>query len=124
MTSPLVSVVIPAYNYGRFVGEAVDSVLAQSYPHVETIVVDDGSQDDTRERLAHYGNRIRYIYQQNQGLPAARNTGIRHSSGELIAFLDADDTWHPRKLEIQVRCLTDRPDLGLLATGHTTERGV
>lgn len=116
-TEPLISAVIPTYNYGRFVGVAVDSALAQTYRNVEVIVVDDGSKDDTRERLAPYGDRIRYIYQENGGLSAARNTGIRASSGEWIGLLDADDVWHPRKLEMQMRCLRQQsPDVGLLAT--------
>jgi glycosyltransferase involved in cell wall biosynthesis len=104
MGQPAVSAVIPSYNYGHFVCDAVESVLAQRYqPAPEVIVVDDGSQDDTRERLAKYGDRIRYIYQDNRGLSGARNTGIREAKGEWIAFLDADDTWHPDKTEIQIR---------------------
>jgi glycosyltransferase involved in cell wall biosynthesis len=115
MTAPFVSVVIPTYNYGRFVTAAVDSVLAQTFPAGEIIVVDDGSTDDTAERLRPYGDRIRYIRQENQGLPAARNTGIRAARGELIALLDSDDLWHPRKLELQVRHLAASPDTGLVA---------
>jgi glycosyltransferase involved in cell wall biosynthesis len=103
MISGLVSVVIPSYNYGRYVTEAVDSALGQTYRDLEVIVVDDGSTDDTRERLAPYGDRIRYIYQENRGLPGARNTAIRASRGEWIALLDADDLWHPEKTEVQLR---------------------
>jgi glycosyltransferase involved in cell wall biosynthesis len=113
---PLVSVVIPAYNYGRYVGEAVDSALAQTCPAVEVIVVDDGSTDDTRDRLARYGDRIRYVYQENQGLSTARNTGIRAAAGNFIAFLDADDAFHPRKLEIQMGLFASNPALGLVGT--------
>lgn len=112
----LVSVVIPTYNYGRFVIEAVESVLAQTYRNIEVIVVDDGSTDDTRERLAPFLDRIRYIYQANQGLSAARNTGIRAACGNWVALLDSDDTWHPRKLEMQMRYLADHPKVALLAT--------
>jgi glycosyltransferase involved in cell wall biosynthesis len=115
MSQPLVSVVIPTFNYGHLVGEAVESVLAQTYPHVETIVVDDGSTDDTRQRLARYGDRIRYHYQPNAGLSAARNTGIELAQGELIAFLDSDDAFHPRKLEIQVDWMQRHPSIGLCA---------
>ena len=116
MTPWLVSIVVPTYNYGRFVAEAVASALAQGYPHREIIVVDDGSTDDTAEILAPYRERIRYIYQANQGLSAARNTGIRAAEGEFIALLDSDDVWHPRKLEVQMHFLRDLPEVGLLAT--------
>jgi glycosyltransferase involved in cell wall biosynthesis len=120
MNAQLVSVVIPTYNYGHFVTGAVDSVLAQTYRDLEVIVVDDGSTDDTRERLKPYGDRIRYIYQPNQGLPAARNTGIRAARGELIALLDSDDQWHPRKLEVQMMYLARRPETGLVAARMVT----
>ncbi len=113
--SPLVSVVIPTYNYARFVTHAVDSALAQTYSATEIIVVDDGSTDDTRHRLAPYRERIRYIWQENKGLSAARNTGIRHAKGGWVGFLDADDLWHPRKLEAQVGYLARHRDIGLLA---------
>jgi glycosyltransferase involved in cell wall biosynthesis len=116
MTSTLVSVVIPTYNYGHFVCEAVESALAQTYPAVEVIVVDDGSKDDTRERLAVYCDRIRYIYQENQGLSAARNTGIREARGDYIAFLDSDDAFHPRKLAIQMGVFASDPTLATVAT--------
>jgi glycosyltransferase involved in cell wall biosynthesis len=113
--TPLVSVVIPTYNYGRFVTEAVDSVLAQTRPAEEIIVVDDGSTDDTRERLRPYEGRVRYVYQNNQGLSAARNAGIRAARGDLIALLDSDDLWHPAKLAFQVQAMTRSPELGLVA---------
>ena len=115
MSDPLVTVVIPSYNYGHFVTQAVDSALAQTYPRREIVVVDDGSTDDTAQRLSAYGERIRYIRQANQGLHAARNTGIAAARGELIAFLDSDDLWHPRKLELQVRCFREHPQAGLVA---------
>lgn len=116
MSVPLVSVIIPSYNYGRYVGQAVDSALAQTYPAIEVIVVDDGSTDDTRERLAAYGNRIRYVHQQNQGLSAARNTGIREAKGDYLAFLDSDDAFHPHKLELQMAYLRTHPETDLIAT--------
>jgi glycosyltransferase involved in cell wall biosynthesis len=112
---PLVSVVIPTYNYGHCVAEAVDSALAQTYPAVEVLVVDDGSTDDTRARLAPYGDRIRYIHQPNRGLSAARNTGIRNANGTFVALLDSDDTFHPRKLELQMRYLSSHPEVPFLA---------
>ena len=118
---PLVSVVIPSFNYGHYVCEAVESALAQTYRSVEIIVVDDGSTDDTRERLAPYGERIRYIHQANQGLSAARNTGIREAKGEYIAFLDSDDAFHPRKLEIQMAAFAGEPKLSVIGTAQFSE---
>ena len=88
---PLVSVIMPAFNSARFVGQAVQTVLAQTYPQVELIVVNDGSTDETETVLAPYANRIQIINQANQGVSAARNTGIRAAQGQYIAFLDADD---------------------------------
>jgi glycosyltransferase involved in cell wall biosynthesis len=120
--TPLVSVVIPTHNYSGFVTEAVESVLSQTYTNIDLIVVDDGSTDDTRERLALFGDRVRYIYQENSGPSAARNTGIRAAKGEYIAFLDADDLFHPRKLEIQVRYLLDHPDIALVAAENLTDQ--
>jgi glycosyltransferase involved in cell wall biosynthesis len=115
MNPPLVSVVIPTYNYAHFVAEAVASVLAQTYRQFEVIVVDDGSTDNTPERLGPYMEQIRYIYQENQGLSAARNTGIKEAKGEFVAFLDSDDAWHPRKLELQMAYFAARPQASLVA---------
>jgi glycosyltransferase involved in cell wall biosynthesis len=114
-TAP-VSVIIPTYNSGSLVAEGVDSVLAQTVVPAEVIVVDDGSRDDTRARLAPYRDRIRYVFQENQGVSAARNHGLRRASCEFVAFLDADDAWHPRKIERQTEALARRPELGLLGT--------
>ena len=114
MSSPSVSVVIPTYNNGRFLIEAIESALAQTVRPREIIVVDDGSTDDTRERLRPYATRVVYRYQANQGVSAARNLGIRIATGDFIAFLDSDDVWHPRKLELQLEVFRNRPDLGLL----------
>lgn len=109
MGLPTVSAVIPSYNYGHFVTEAVDSVLAQTYePGVEVVVVDDGSKDDTRERIKKYDGRVRYIFQENRGLSGARNTGIRAATGEWVALLDADDLWHPEKTALQMRIATEQ----------------
>jgi hypothetical protein len=109
--------VIPTYNCAQWIGQALDSVLAQTLPPAEVIVVDDGSKDDTSKVMERYVARgVQYIHQPNSGVAAARNRGIAQSSGELIAFLDADDTWHPRKLEVQVPVLVSRPELGLLAS--------
>jgi glycosyltransferase involved in cell wall biosynthesis len=111
-----ISVVIPTYNYGRFVTEAVESALAQTYRPMEVIVVDDGSTDDTAERLRPYMDRIRYIRQENRGLSAARNTGIRHAQGEWVALLDSDDVWHPRKTEIQLRTVGEDTSIGFVGS--------
>jgi glycosyltransferase involved in cell wall biosynthesis len=121
MGNDLVTALIPTYNYGRFVTQAVESALAQTYRQIEIIVVDDGSSDDTRERLAPYSERIRYIYQDNQSVAAARNTGIQAARGNLIAFLDADDLWHPHKLELQMRYLADHPSVRLLAVDRLAD---
>src|SRR3989338_6680477 len=88
---PLVSVVIPTFNYGHYVCDAVDSVLSQTYENVEILVVDDVSTDDTQERLKKYNGRIVNVLQKNAGLSAARNTGIRKAKGEFIAILDSND---------------------------------
>jgi len=114
---PLVSVIIPNYNYGRYLGQAVDSVLAQSYPNVEVIVADDGSTDQSSEVLRSYGDRIRWVQQRRQGVAAARNRGVSESRGELVAFLDADDVWMTQKLERQVARWLASPDLGLIHCG-------
>lgn len=111
---PKVSVIIPAYNSARFLEEAIESVFAQTYGDYEIIVINDGSTDNTTEVLAPYLDRIQYIYQQNQGASSARNTGIRYSQGEYLAFLDADDIWLPEKLSIQVEYLNNNPDIAMV----------
>lgn len=113
-TIPKVSVIIPAYNSARFLKEAIGSVFAQTYGDYEIIVIDDGSTDNTKEVLAPYLGRIKYIYQQNQGASSARNTGIRHSQSEYIAFLDADDIWLPEMLRIQVDYLNHNQKIALI----------
>ena len=122
---PLVSAVIPTFNYGRYVRDAVRSVLAQSYGPIECIVVDDGSTDDTTLVLGEFGDRIQVIRKKNGGLAAARNTGIDAARGEFVAFLDADDRWHPEKIERQVDLLRSRPTVGCVGCGfeHVTEDG-
>jgi glycosyltransferase involved in cell wall biosynthesis len=111
-----VSVVIPTYNSGHFVIDAVASVLAQTVVPSEIIVVDDGSTDDTRDRLAPFAGRIRYVFQRNQGVSAARNRGVAEARGNVIAFLDADDYWHPEKLARQFAILAARPEIGIVST--------
>jgi glycosyltransferase involved in cell wall biosynthesis len=100
--SSLVSVIIPSYNTGRYLPEALESVFAQSYPHYEIIVVDDGSTDETTAILQPYLARIQYLYQTNQGVSAARNHALSKANGEWLLFLDADDKLSPSKLEKQL----------------------
>ena len=120
----LVSVVIPTYNYARFVGRAIDSVLAQTYSRVECIVVDDGSTDETPQVLARYGERIRVVRQENKGLSGARNTGVVNARGEYIAILDSDDYWRPDKLALQVAYHEANPGLGVVGcAGEEVDRG-
>jgi glycosyltransferase involved in cell wall biosynthesis len=112
-----VTVIIPTYNAAGFLQECVESVLKQTYSNFEIIVVDDGSTDNTREVLAPYisQNLIKYYYQQNQGQGRARNLAIRNSSGEFVAFLDADDLWaSPQKLEKQIALLRNNERIGLV----------
>ncbi|MGC9942577.1 MAG: glycosyltransferase family A protein, partial [Verrucomicrobiota bacterium] len=98
-------VIIPTYNRAKTIERAVNSVLAQTWKKLEVIVVDDGSTDRTDDILTAYGNKIRVIHQQNGGVSAARNTGIRNATGEIISFLDSDDEWLPEKTERQVKML-------------------
>ncbi len=107
---PLVSVIIPTYNRGWIVAEAIDSVLAQDYNNYELIVIDDGSDDNTPAILAAYGNKITVLHQSNRGVSAARNRGIAAAAGRWIAFLDSDDLWLPRKLSTQVNFFKENPD--------------
>ena len=102
---PKVSVVITTYNRSAIVPIAIESVLRQSYADYELIVIDDGSTDDTRERLQAYGANIRYFYQANRGVSAARNTGVGVARGEWVSILDSDDVWDPTKLERQLEVL-------------------
>jgi glycosyltransferase involved in cell wall biosynthesis len=111
---PLVSVIIPAYNAASYIEDAVRSVLNQTYKKVEIIVTDDGSSDDIEDVLRQFGNQIHYIRQQNRGPSAARNTGIRAARGNYLCFLDADDTWKPEKLELQLGFMAANPDVGLV----------
>jgi Glycosyl transferase family 2 len=115
---PRVSVIIPNYNHARYLGDAIRSVLAQTRPSHEVIVVDDGSTDESRTVAGEYASSITYIYQSNAGLSAARNTGIRQSSGSLIAVLDADDMYEPDYLRVLVSALEQEPDAGGIYCGY------
>ncbi|MEW6285728.1 MAG: glycosyltransferase family A protein [Chloroflexota bacterium] len=115
MTSPLVSVIIPAYNQAEFLPATLQSVLNQTYSHFEIIVVNDASTDNTDEVMQGFTDpRIRYIvHEQNQRLSAARNTGIKASKGDILFLLDADDLFHPEKLEAHVKFLAAHPEIGV-----------
>ncbi|MEM9509982.1 MAG: glycosyltransferase [Cyanobacteria bacterium P01_E01_bin.35] len=119
--TPLVSVVIPTYNSAELVIQALNSVLNQTYSNYEIIVIDDGSTDHTHQLIASYQSsnkhQIKYIYQDNQGVAAARNKGIEVATGELIAFLDADDLFLPQKLLQQVAIFATQPEVGMVVSG-------
>lgn len=119
----MISVVIPAFNAGRFIRRTIDSVLAQTYCDYEIIVVDDGSTDDTPEVVKSYGQKVRYIYQENAGDGPARNTGIAAAKGEWIAFLDHDDEWLPQKLQLQMELLRQNPELRWCAANYYMSSG-
>lgn len=114
---PSVSVIIPAYNSARFVGATIDSVLSQTYLDYEIIVVDDGSTDNTAKLLRPYRDRIKHIYQENQGVTAAQNAGVRLAEGRYVIFSGADDLLFPNQLLTQARMLDERSDVGLVVSG-------
>lgn len=114
---PTVSVVVTAFNHEQYIGGAVRSVLAQTYRDYEIVVVDDGSTDATADRVRAFGPDVRLVRQANQGVAGARNTGILHARGRLLAFLDGDDLWEPDKLARQVAAAEQHPASGLIAVG-------
>ena len=116
MRNPGISVVVTAYNKGKFIGDSIKSVLSQEYGDFELIIIDDGSTDNTREIISSFSDeRIRYHYQANSGLPAcARNKGMSLSTGAYISLLDGDDFWYKGKLQKSKRVLDDMPDVGLV----------
>ncbi|HSZ22548.1 MAG TPA: glycosyltransferase family A protein, partial [Candidatus Sulfotelmatobacter sp.] len=111
---PLVSVVVPVYNAERTLTATLDSALAQDFRDFEIVVVNDGSTDSTKAVLDMYAARVRVIDQSNRGVSAARNAGVRASSGQLIAFLDSDDLWSADKLTQSVRALTQNPKASMV----------
>lgn len=100
--APLISVIIPNYNYAEFVDEAIESVLSQTYKKIEIIVVDDGSTDNSMDILSSYSSEITLVSQSNSGVSSARNAGLAKATGEYVCFLDSDDIWFPNKIEIQI----------------------
>lgn len=126
MSQPVISVIIPTYNYGRFLRECLDSVFVQTFRDIEVIVIDDGSTDDTPAILESVSEpRLKHFRILNSGSPCARNVGLRHAHGEFVAFIDADDRWRPRKLETQLALLRAEPSVGVVFSDFVrfTEHG-
>lgn len=121
----LVSVVTATYNMAGYIAETLDSILAQDYPHLESIVIDDGSTDDTAEVLAPYeaAGKVRVVRQQNAGQTVAKNRGIAESRGEFVAFCDADDTWRADKLSKQVAAFRQDADIAVVFSDINTIDG-
>lgn len=122
MQAPEFSVIVPVYNGAETVSRALDSVLEQTHPAKEVIVIDDGSTDHTARVVREYGSAVRYMRTRNCGVSAARNTGAAMAKGEWLAFLDADDWYYPRRLEWHARLIEHNPDLDF-ATGDFEYRG-
>ncbi len=123
--NPLVSVIIPTYNRLEFLKEAIASVQRQTYAPLEIIVVDDGSNDKTEEKIPYLFPSITFLRQSHQGVSAARNKGIKQAKGSYIAFLDSDDLWLPRKLEEEMNILQANPSLSICYTDEIwIRRGV
>ncbi len=116
MTKPHVSIVIDTYNYGQFIEEAIESVLSQDFPAdlMEVIIVDDGSTDDTQERVKKYESRIKYYKKLNGGQASAFNYGIARANGKIISFLDSDDYWFPDRLRTVVEKFENHPEVGMV----------
>ncbi|MFB2921623.1 glycosyltransferase family 2 protein [Aerosakkonema funiforme] len=111
---PSVSVIIPVYNCEKYLAEAIESVLAQTYQPLEIIVIDDGSTDGSAEVAKHFGTTVQYCFQANSGTAAARNLGIELAKGDFFAFLDADDLWVEDKLTNQMAAFTNNPNLDIV----------
>jgi len=111
---PRVSVIIPTFNCAAFLTRTVESVLAQTYTDYEVIIADDGSTDETRELVTQWEGKVRYLYQLNQGVASARNLAVSEAGGEFLAYLDADDMYHPNRLEAQVAFLDAHSECGLV----------
>lgn len=127
--APLVSVVIPCYNLAHFLRDAIESTLAQTYPHVELVVVDDGSLDNTAGVVAEYP-RARCVHQSNRGVAEARNVGFGATNGEYVLFVDADDRLAPDAVQAHLRCFAEHPEAGFVVgtigqiTGDGSYRGM
>ncbi len=115
--NPLISVMMPTYNNGKYIKQAIESIYAQNYNNMEIIVVDDGSTDNTREILNQYKD-VKYFYIEHKGISVARNMALEKSKGEYIAFLDSDDYWLPNKLNTQMQYFKDHPDCPIVFTKY------
>ena len=111
MNSSLISCIVPVFNGEKYLAEAIESIVKQSYQSIEIIIADDGSTDGTETVAGRYANRIHYLRQPNAGTAAARNLGLSVAAGEFVAFLDSDDVWHPEKLKRQIARFAARPEL-------------
>jgi glycosyltransferase involved in cell wall biosynthesis len=111
---PMISIIIPTYNGGKYICQTIESALNQTFTDVEILVIDDGSDESLSELLAQYSGRIQYIYKERSGPAASRNLGIKLSRGAYLAFLDHDDLWHPDKLKIQAGIMADNPQCALV----------
>lgn len=119
---PMISVIIPTFNYAEFISDAIDSVLAQTFKDFEIIVVDDGSTDNTKDILNKYSDNIKYYYQDNKGPASARNLGIKNAIGSYICFLDSDDIFMPNKLKLQIDTFNSisKQNIALLYSNFTS----
>ncbi|MBD2293064.1 glycosyltransferase family 2 protein [Anabaena sphaerica FACHB-251] len=120
---PLVSVIITNYNYGRFLRQSIESVFQQTYRNFEIIVVDDGSTDNSRDIIESYGDRLIAVFQENAGMSASRNAGYAKSTGEIVCFLDADDYYHPEKLQKVVSSFLSHPEWVMVGHRWTCVNG-
>ena len=111
--NPLVTSIIPAFNREKYIAEAIESVLNQTYRNIEIIVIDDGSTDNTPRILSSYNGKIKYFLQPNSGASAARNSGISKASGDFISFLDSDDLWEKNKISLQMECFENNPGIDI-----------
>jgi len=117
--APGVSIIIPSYNYAHFLPDALESLVSQDYPLFEIIVIDDGSSDNTAEVARSFGEKVRYIYQDNKGLPASRNSGIKFARHPFVAFVDADDLWLPGTLRAMMTAFNqEASDCSLVGTAY------
>jgi glycosyltransferase involved in cell wall biosynthesis len=121
--TPLVSIIIPTYNYAGYLPRAIQSCLDQSYKFLEIIVIDDGSTDNTKEIAESYGKRIIYIRQENAGVSSARNRGLEEATGHCIAFLDADDYLREDAIEVRLNALLSKPSAGTVITETYSQKG-
>lgn len=114
MTNPLISIIITCFNREKYINEAIDSALRQTYSNYEIVFIDDGSTDDSASIAKSYGNQVRYFHQENKGASAAKNAGVLVSQGEFISFLDSDDLWSPDKLQRQMAHLSEFTEIDIL----------